>query len=116
MPLCVEGRMVYINTNGTQTVKICTPDNTRGKYEKYYRISTPLALSQTRIKETIRNFTRLDDLEKWLIEDRKAQREPRDEVARNALPMRRLPNRKTKAVIYQLNPKSLCGEKFWRRY
>jgi hypothetical protein len=80
MPVSVAGRRVYVNTAGTQTVKICTPRNVQGQYEKYYRVYYPLTLEQREMELTVSRFTTLADLEKWLVSDRKAQRETEKEV------------------------------------
>jgi hypothetical protein len=77
----VEGRRVYVNTQGTQTVKICTPQNIRGQYEKYYRIRRLNALSQQEMELRVQRFSSLVDLEHWLRTDRKAYREPQNEVS-----------------------------------
>jgi hypothetical protein len=34
----IEGRRVYLNTRGTQTVKVCSEANVRTQYDRYYRI------------------------------------------------------------------------------
>jgi len=80
MAVMIAGRWVYVNTQNTQTVKICTQRNVRGQYEKYYRINPPLVLDQRKMETTISRFTNLADLELWLVNDRKAQREPENEV------------------------------------
>lgn len=77
----VAGRNIYVDTQKTQTVKICTPDNDIGIYEKYYRISATLAVRPTQqMQRKISEFTSLDELERWLIHDRKATREPEKEA------------------------------------
>lgn len=80
MPIWVAGRQVYVNTQRTQTVKICTAQNTRGVYEKYYRIEPPHVLPQQQMELTVSRFAAIVDLEEWLRNDRKAQREPQHEV------------------------------------
>src|SRR5260370_12277934 len=82
MPIWLGGRGVYINTQKSQTVKICTTENTRGLYEKYYRIDPSRALQQDKIELTISRFTSVADLENWLLTDMKAARE-RDNEQRN---------------------------------
>jgi hypothetical protein len=54
MAIWVAGRRVYVNTQRTQTVKICTPQNIRGQYEKYYRIDSPYTLPQRQKKGLVR--------------------------------------------------------------
>ncbi len=80
MPVWVAGRQVYVNTQRTQTVKICTPQNMRGAYEKYYRIEPPRVLPQQQMELTVSRFTTLAALEQWLVSDRKAHRESQNEV------------------------------------
>src|ERR1022692_4459343 len=71
----VEGRKIYVDSQKTQTVKICTTSNTQGIYEKYYRIRPPYLLNAREIQYRISEFSSLSDLEAWLIDDRKATRE-----------------------------------------
>jgi hypothetical protein len=74
--------MVYVNTNkNTQTVKLCTARNLRGEYERYYRIFPPYVLSQDEVEPRVGHFTSLDELDQWLVEDRRASRENGYEVA-----------------------------------
>lgn len=80
MAIRVAGRLVFVNTQRTQTVKICTPQNRRGVYEKYYRIEPPYVLIQQQMESTVSQFDSLVDLEQWLVNDRKAHREPEKEV------------------------------------
>jgi len=80
MAVRVADRLVFVNTQRTQTVKICTPQNTRGVYEKYYRIEPPYVLPQQQMESTVSQFDSIADLEQWLINDRKAYREPDNEV------------------------------------
>ena len=80
MAVRVAGRLVFVNTQKTQTVKICTPQNRRGVYEKYYRIEPPYVLPQQQMESTVSQFDTLTDLEQWLVNDRKAYREPEHEI------------------------------------
>ena len=80
MPVWVEGRGVYVNTQHTQTVKICTTKNTRGIYERYYRIAPPQVLGHEQMELTVTRFTTLSDLDRRLMVDRKASRESEKEV------------------------------------
>jgi hypothetical protein len=80
MAIWVAGRRVYVNTQRTQTVKICTPQNVRGQYEKYHRIDPPNTLPQREMELRVSRFTTLADLETWLRTDRKAYREQQNEV------------------------------------
>lgn len=80
MAVRVAGRLVFVNTQKTQTVKICTPQNRRGVYEKYYRIATPYVLTQQQMESNVSQFDSLENLEQWLVNDRKAYREPENEV------------------------------------
>ncbi len=41
MPVWIAGRRVYVNTQQTQTVKICTPQNTRGLISFWSRTRRP---------------------------------------------------------------------------
>jgi len=84
MSVWVAGRQVYVNTQNTQTVKICTPRNRRGQYERYYRIQAQYALTQREMENAIGRFSTLDDLCKWLVADRHAQRET-DKETKNTL-------------------------------
>ena len=81
MPVRVEDRDVYVNTRGTQTVKICTPHNKHGEYEEYYRTSPPFVLSKEQIEDEVARFKTLAELKAWLVCDRKAKREPKKEAA-----------------------------------
>jgi hypothetical protein len=49
-------------------------------YEKYYRIEPPYVLIQQQMESTVSQFDSLVDLEQWLVNDRKAHREPEKEV------------------------------------
>lgn len=80
MAVRVAGRLVFVNTQRTQTVKICTPQNRRGVYEKYYRIETSYVLPQQQMELTISRFDSLASLEQWLVDDRKAYREREHEA------------------------------------
>jgi hypothetical protein len=80
MPSWVGDRRVFVNTRGTQTVKVCTAQNQRGLYERYYRIDPPCVLPQDQMESTIAQFTSLVDLDSWLTRDRKAARESENEV------------------------------------
>jgi hypothetical protein len=80
MAVWVGNRKVFVNTMGTQTVKICTAQNVQGQYEKYYRIRPPSTLPQPTMVGRVQGFQSIADLEKWLINDRKASREPQNEV------------------------------------
>jgi hypothetical protein len=80
MAVRIAGRLIYVNTRGTQAVKVCTPKNKEGVYEKYYRIYPPLTLAQREMEMRISRFSSLADLERWLIDDRKAVREQEKEV------------------------------------
>lgn len=86
MAIRVAGRLVFVNTQRTQTVKVCTPQNRRGVYEKYYRIEPPYVLIQQQMESTVSQFDSLVDLEQWLVNDRKAHREPEKEVRPPARP------------------------------
>ena len=89
MPVWVEDRRVYVNTQGTQTVKVCSSRNIQGEYEKYYRIHPPLIMSQRQMEDEVARFKTVSELEGWLISDRKARRERDKEIApppRAALP------------------------------
>ena len=77
----VEDRRVYVNTQGTQTVKVCSPRNIRGEYEKYYRIRPPLTMTQRQMEDEVSRFNTLAELEGWLMSDRRARRERDKEVA-----------------------------------
>jgi len=79
MPVFVEGRKVYVNTDGTQTVKICTAENRRTIYEKYYRIYPPYTLVQRTMEAEIGRFCSIGDLEAWL-RDLQAVREQQNET------------------------------------
>jgi hypothetical protein len=79
MPVWVGGRQVYVNTQKPQTVKICSAQNKRGFYEKYYRIDPSRAVPQATIELTISRFAGLADLEGWLLTDMKAARAPQNE-------------------------------------
>jgi hypothetical protein len=81
MSVWVAGRQVYVNTQRSQTVKICTARNIRGEYEKYYRIEPPYVLPQQQMELTVSRFTNLPDLEQWLVNDRKGHREPQSEAS-----------------------------------
>ncbi|MGI8961065.1 MAG: hypothetical protein ACR2IV_15125 [Bryobacteraceae bacterium] len=81
MPVLVGDRQIHIYTKGTQTVKICTPRNELGVYEKCYRIEPPYVLEQALMEDTIADFTTPADLEQWLIEDRTAVRETENEAS-----------------------------------
>jgi hypothetical protein len=83
----VDGRRVYVNTQKTQTVKVCTSRNVRTEYEKFYRIQPPLVLDQRKMEQKVSDFTSLADLEQWLVNDRKAQREPEHEFTSNNAPV-----------------------------
>lgn len=85
MPVWLADRRVYVNTRGTQTVKVCTAQNRRGSYERYYRIDPPSVLPQDQIESTIAQFGSLMDLDSWLTDDRKASREPENEVEPSAI-------------------------------
>src|SRR5262245_54666139 len=78
--IVVTGRRVYVNTQRTQTVKICTRANTRGVYEKYYRIDPPYVLPQRQMAALVSQFNALPELEQWLRSDRKAYREQHHEA------------------------------------
>ncbi|MBI3697665.1 MAG: hypothetical protein HY238_22885 [Acidobacteria bacterium] len=80
MAVLVGDRRIYVNTRDTQTVKICTRRNRQGQYEKYYRINPPLVLEPRQMELLISRFTSLADLERWLVNDRKAHRESQNEV------------------------------------
>jgi hypothetical protein len=71
---------VYVDTQKTQTVKICTDSNMQGTYEKYYRIRPPYVLNRREIERRISEFASLPELEGWLIDDRKATRERENEA------------------------------------
>jgi hypothetical protein len=79
MPVWVADRKVYVNTRGTQTVKICTPRNQQGQYERYYRIAEKHALSQRDMLDRVAKFHTIPDLEAWLVNDRRASRESENE-------------------------------------
>jgi len=81
VPCRVAGRVVYLNTKNTQTVKVCTARNLRGEYERYYRIFPPYVLPQDQIESKVGRFTNLDAMDQWLMEDRRASRENDCEVA-----------------------------------
>lgn len=91
MPVWVAGRRVYVNTQRTQTVKICTPQNTQGVYERYYRIEPPYVLPQQQMELTVSRFATLVDLEQWLVNDRHAQREPQNEARGSSADIPTLP-------------------------
>jgi len=80
MAVRIADRLVFVNTQKTQTVKICTPQNRRGVYEKYYRIEPPYVLPQQKMESTVSQFNSIADLEQWLVNDRKAYRETDNEV------------------------------------
>ncbi len=81
MPCRLAGRVVYVNTRNTQTVKVCTMRNLRSEYERYYRIFPPYLLPQDQVESKVSRFTSLEELDQWLIEDRKASREDDCDVA-----------------------------------
>ena len=77
----IEGRRICLNTQNTQTVKVCTPANQRGVYERYYRISESNAIRpQEALKLKISHFNTLAELYEWLTSDMGAVREPQHEV------------------------------------
>jgi len=80
MPVKVEGRKIYINTQTNQTVKICDFRNQRSFYEKYYRIFPPYVKNQSELAMTVSKFGTLSELENWLKNDRNAKREPQNEA------------------------------------
>jgi hypothetical protein len=80
MSVLVAGRRIFVHTKGTQTVKICTPRNLQKEYEKYYRIVSQYALPQAQMEATVARFASIAELERWLLTDRKASREPQNEV------------------------------------
>jgi len=81
MVIWVADRRVFVKTQGTQSVKVCTTANRRGSYERYYRIAPPYVLPEDQISVTVSAFATLADLDSWLINERKASREPQNEVA-----------------------------------
>lgn len=80
MPVWVADRRVFVNTRGTQTVKVCTTQNERGLYERYYRIDLPWVLQQDQMESTIAQFSSLTELDSWLMIEKKASRESENEV------------------------------------
>lgn len=80
MHIIIAGRRIYVNCRGTQTVKVCTEENARGKYERYYRIPAHSVLPSTVIEAKLRTLTSLADLEEWLFRDRQAIRETNHEM------------------------------------
>jgi hypothetical protein len=81
MPVWVADRRVFVDTRGTQTVKVCTAQqNRRGLYETYYRIDLPWLLPKDVAESTIAQFRSLADLNSWLVGDRRAARESKNEV------------------------------------
>ncbi len=76
----IEGRYIYVNCRDTQTVKVCTEGNTRGQYERYYRIPADSVLPRAVIESKLRTFRSLRDLEQWLFQDRQAIRETNHEM------------------------------------
>ncbi len=83
MPVChIQDRKIYINTQRTQTVKICDARNRQGLYEKYYRITPPYVINPDEVTSIISRFAALPELERWLENNRNAIREPQNESGR----------------------------------
>jgi hypothetical protein len=80
MPVRIADRLVYVNTQDTQTVEICTAQNVQGQYEKYYRILPPRTLPQPTMERRLQGFQSIADLEKWLVDGLEARRESKHEV------------------------------------
>jgi hypothetical protein len=81
----LEGRHIYVNTRTTQTVKVCDSANVRGRYDRYYRIDKDHALKQETLLEKLSQFESIESMEKWLLQDMKASREPRNEYPNSKL-------------------------------
>jgi hypothetical protein len=62
----VGGRSVYIYTEGTQTINICSENNERGKYERIYRLSGRSVFDERELERIIDGLSDLVALEKWL--------------------------------------------------
>jgi serine/threonine-protein kinase len=77
MPVWCDDRKVYVNTEDTQSVKICTQDNTQGEYEEYWRIEPPyVKLTTPEMHDAIRQFEVVPALSYWLKNTWHARREP----------------------------------------
>lgn len=70
-----ERKIIITIGKKTDTIKICTKDNTTGDYEKSFRISGGYRLSIDELDRKLSEFTDLGSLERYLIDDRKAKDE-----------------------------------------
>jgi hypothetical protein len=106
--ITIEGRSIYVNRRGTQTVKVCTEGNTRGQYEKYYRLPAQSVLPAAVIESKLSTFTSLGGLEQWLLEDRQAIRETNHETGgqEGISPARSIASQVSQADLHVLAPRS----------
>ncbi len=91
----VGDRRVYVNTGpGSQTVKVCTAENCRGIYDRYYRRCFPHRLSrqeqqmeQQKMETAVVGRSSVVELEKWLVSDYKSVRERDKETSVGTVPV-----------------------------
>jgi hypothetical protein len=70
----IGDRKIFIHTQHTQTIKICTTANSRGEYKKYYRISPGNVINNENF-DSLKNSDSLTDLEDIIIKNFKGKRE-----------------------------------------
>jgi hypothetical protein len=78
----IEGRKIFIHSQQTQTIKVCTKNNTQGEYEKYYRI--PTVLSDKDINTQVsKGISTLKDLDFFCENTLSGKREQKNEFKQN---------------------------------
>jgi hypothetical protein len=75
MATIVESCEIRVKTQGTQTVRIDTEAGVSRKYKKCFRIAKP-SLDTKQMTKNVSGFLTIYVLEKWLINNQKAQYEP----------------------------------------